>query len=99
MSGLVPNSITLYLRPTDAIQPYNVRQCAIWLVKKKVFTDVNKAISWLLFAEENDAFQYKAVMSKYFEETDYRVEFHRGRDVNKYRSSSSNYYGDEPHMW
>lgn len=99
MSGLRPNSLTLYLRPQAEIQPYREHDCARWLVERKKFRDVLTAKLWLTNMAESNPWIYRAVLSEYFEATDYKQDYHSKRDVNKYRSTTSNYYGEELHMW
>ena len=93
------NSITLYLRPQAAIPAYQVNNCATWLVKRGDFKTYLDAKMWLVNQEQNSPWNYRAIMSEYFEANDYQSDYKSHRDVNKYRSSASNYYGEEPHMW
>lgn len=99
MSGLVPNSLTLYLRPIENIQPYRVNDCAKWLVLNGKFKSFKDAMKWLILIEQVEPFLYKAVFADYFNATDYKQDFIDKRDVNKYRSSATNFYGEDPHMW
>lgn len=93
------NSLTLYLRPHAAIPPYRVNDCANWLVKQGQFKTYYEAKLWLIKEEQDNPWNYKAVMSQYFDATDYQSDYKSHRDVNKYRSTKSNYYGEDPHMW
>jgi len=98
MSGLMRNSLTLYLRPIENIPPYRVNDCAIWMVshgKFKTFIDAKK---WLLIMEEQKPWIYKAIMANYFDAVDYKPSVIDHRDVNKYKSSISNSYGEDAHM-
>ncbi len=104
MSGLVPNSLTLYLRPVEYIPPFQVENCAAWLLKHKTinnrkFRSVVEAKLWLINVEENDPYLYKAIFSEFYEHTDYKSNVLSGRNVNKYQTSTYNSYGDEAHMW
>lgn len=99
MSGLIPNSLTLYLRPLASIEPYRVNDCAKWLVIKGKFKTYKDAITWLMDIEETQPWIYKAIFSDFFNDVDYKQNYKDKRDVNKYRSSCTNSYGEEPHMW
>lgn len=100
MSGLVPNSITLYLRPAAAIQPYRINDCARWLVTKGKFDNYTTARLWLNTLESSHPFQFKAIMSEYFDETDYKQDYMSKRDVNKYHTGNDgSSYGEEEHMY
>lgn len=99
MSGLQLNELTLYLRPLAAIPPYRVNDCATWLVANGKFPNFTTARMWLSKLEETNPWTFKAVMSSYFSSVDYKQDYIDKRDVNKYRSSATNSYGEEPHMW
>jgi hypothetical protein len=99
MSGVTRMSTTLWLRPTSAIQPYHGTACANWLVSQGTFSNYHQARMWLLALEENDAFQYKTIMSKYFDAIEYHADYKSKRDVNKYHTGYSEGYGEEQHMW
>jgi hypothetical protein len=99
MSGLQPNSLTLYLRPIENIQPYRVIGCAKWLVQNGKFKTLYDAMTWLNVMAAKQPFIYKAILSDYFNAVDYKQDFLDKRDVNKYRSSATNLYGEEAHMW
>jgi hypothetical protein len=99
MSGLRPNSVTLYLRPIENIPPYRVRECAQWLVNHRKFPTVDIAHRWLLLMEDQDPWKYKAILANYFDAVDYTPSYvDDTKNVNDYRSSNTNYYGEEPHM-
>lgn len=103
MSGLIRNEITLYLRPIENIQPYQKNSCARWLMEKGFFSNYKSAILWLYKIEMSDIRKFKAIMSRYFEETDYAQDYlsstNKSENLRKYRSSANNYYGEEYHMW
>jgi hypothetical protein len=99
MSGLIPNSLTLYLRPVEYIPPFQVNNCARWMVAHNKFSTFLHAKKWLLVMEETKPWIYKAVMANYFDATDYKPSVNSNRDVNQYRSTNSNSYGEEWHMW
>ena len=99
MSGLSLNSLTLYLRPTEALQPYQINNCARWLVEQGKFAEYHQARNWLFVMEETQPFRFKAVMSKYYEATEYTQDYKSKRDVNQYQSTKNNSYGEDSHMW
>lgn len=93
------NGLTLYLRPMAEIPAYQVNNCAKWLVSMGQFKNFLEAKIWLISQEQNAPWNFRAIMSEYFDVNDYQSDFKSKRDVNKYRSTKSNYYGDEAHMW
>ncbi len=93
-----PNSITLYLRPIANIQPYQIYNCAIWLVLTKRFKCVQSARKWLLELEMYKIWEFKAIMSAYFEYMERSAQFSI-YDVNTYRSSPIPTYGEDPNMY
>jgi hypothetical protein len=104
MSGLIPNSTTLYLRPIENIPPYQVNNCAIWLYHNKTynnrkFRSAYEAKMWLINTEEQNPYLYKAIFAEFYDNTQYQASVLSGRNVNKYHTSTYNSYGDEPHMW
>lgn len=104
MSGLIPNSLTLYLRPIENIPPRVIYMCAEWMVKNNILKNpkidtVDKALKWLTYAEDKESYNYKAVLSRFFDANDFQTKPYDTRNVNKYQSSSNNLYGEDPHMW
>lgn len=99
MSGLSPNSLTLYLRPLAAIPPYQVNNCARWLLMNGMFRNYRDARMWLNGLEQNQPWRFKSIMSSYYDSTDYKQDYIDKRDVNKYRSTNTKSYGEDPHMW
>lgn len=98
MSGLVPNSTTLYLRPIEYIPPIVINACAKWLVQNNKFPSVYAAKMWLTNQSYSNPYRYKAVLSQYFDANDYLPSVVDHRDVNRYKSSGIR-YGQEAHMW
>jgi hypothetical protein len=98
MSGLVPNSLTLYLRPIEYIPPFVINDCATWLVKNGKFPNIYSAKMWLANTSYNNAYLYKAVLANFFDATNYLPSVVDHRDVNRYRSNGIR-YGQEAHMW
>lgn len=99
-SGLRRNSLTLYLRPIADQQPYVLNNVAKWLVARGDFKDFWRARHWLAILEDNHPWQFKTVISQYHDETDVKKSPHKyPLAVNDYRCTSSNIYGDEPHMY
>lgn len=104
MSSYRKNSITMYLRPLEYQQRYQIRNAAKWLVYKKKFLHFNNALRWLSYLEKTNPWVYKNILSTYYKETDYKTYFKssvysNNYDVNFYKTSNYNSYGDEPHMW
>lgn len=99
MSGLYPNSLTLYLRPLDALQPYTINNCARWLVLNKKFKDFISARLWLQYQEDNHPFNFKAIMSHYFDVNDYKADYKSKRNVDLYHTSVGGEYGEEFMGW
>lgn len=93
------NSLTLYMRPMASIPPYQVNNCAKWLVQRGQFKDFLQAKLWLINQEQTEPWNYRAILAEYFDATDYQSDYKSKRDVNKYRSTQSNYYGEDAHMW
>lgn len=99
-SGLRRNSTTLYLRPVADQQPYVLNNIAKWLVTCGYFNNFMRARYWLAVLEDNHQWQFKAVISQYHDEADVKKTYYRHPlNVNDYRSTHSNIYGDEPHMY
>ena len=99
MSSTRPNSTTLYLRPIEYQQPYQIRNAANMLVKQGQFNCVINATNWLVNLEESNSWKFKHIMDKYYELTDYKTDYKNTYDINTYMSNNHNAYGEEPHMW
>jgi hypothetical protein len=99
MSGLRSNSITLYLRPTENQQPYQLNNCAEWLVVLGYFNNFINARRYIAHLEYNYPWKFKAVMSNYYDAVDYKQNMTHKKNVNSYQTMSDKYYGDEPHMY
>ncbi len=99
------NNTTIFLRPIEYINPRQFRLAAHWLVSIRKFPNVQSAESWLSKISYDNPQLFKIVMSNYFtyeiekNKIPYVAKINDVNDVEKYRSSSSNYYGEEPHMW
>ncbi len=100
MSGFRRNEITLYLRPIEYQPPYKLQDVAKWLVKKGKFSNATDARIWLEQLSMYDVFRFKALLSAYYEETDYKQGvYDTFKNVNDYRTSAFKMrYGEEPHM-
>lgn len=99
-SGWRPNSTTLYLRPVADQQPYQLERMARWLVARGDFKQIHRARHWLAILEDNHLWQFRAVLAMYYAETDVvKHPYQYPLQVNDYRSTHTNLYGDEPHMW
>ncbi len=101
MSGHAKNSLTLYLRPMAAIQPYIVNACAEWLTAQGKFPDSLKAAQWLRFLEKHYPFRFKAIISQYHEIYDYHQKIYGVNQIGMdYRSSEGDGpYGTDAHMY
>ena len=94
------NSIMLYLRPMDAIQPYVVNACARWLVSQGSFPEYHIARAWLSYLEQYHPFRYKSIISAFFEQRDFKQQvLGVNSDVIRYRTSNYSNYGDEDFMY
>jgi hypothetical protein len=96
-------SIMLFLRPTEYLQRYEIRNVAKWLLTKFKFRDFNHAVDYLIYMQQYYPYKFKAIVSRYFEETEYlsdykRTEYPNGYDINSYQTSNIKLYG-EPHMY
>ena len=98
MSGLIPNSTTLYLRPIEYIPPIVINACSQWLVNNGEFPNIYIARQWLTNQSYKNPYLYKAVLSNYFDANDYLPSVVSNRDVNRYKSNGIR-YGQEAHMW
>ena len=99
MSGYRVNELTLYLRPIENQPPYQIHNCANWLVKKRYAKNFTIARLWLDKLLVSDVWRFKSLMSAYYADTDYKSKELEFKDVNSYRTSKSNIYGDELHMY
>ena len=97
MSGLYPNEITLYLRPDYNLTPNHIDSCAKWLVSNGYKCSYQNAKLWLLHLQSNYPFEFKAIMSSYFKETDYHSSYKKLNTINEHKQGIKS-YGDEPHM-
>ena len=106
MSGYRANELTLYLRPIDTQPPYQINNCAIWMVKNKYAANKAIADKQLAYLYKHNIWRYKSLLSAYYMDTDEAIhDYSTHKDVNKYATSSlkendkANRYGDELHMY
>ncbi len=87
-----PNSITVWLRPVGAIQPYVITNCANWLVKCGNFKNYSCARQHLDNLERTFPKQFVHLISLYHEANDYkRVWEPTNRNVNQLYSATDAY--------
>ncbi len=99
MSHLPPNSLSLYLRPLAHIEPYQINNCATWLVLKGKFPDYHSARAYLDHLENHNSSEFKNLMSYFFEQTDTKhVMISPFKNVNRYQSTRQKGSYGEPHM-
>ena len=98
-SGLRDNSIIIYLRPVGDQQPYQIARAAQWLTRMRKFPNCKAARAWLAVVEDNNPWLFKTIMSQYHEANDVKQRPFKYRPINTYRTSTSNVYGQEPHMF
>jgi hypothetical protein len=99
MSRYQPNSITLYLQPINNQQPYQINNCANWLVGIGYFKTFINARNYLSVIERVKPWIFRNIMSKYYDVTEYKYPIMNTININTYRTSKYNHYGDEPHMY
>lgn len=99
MSGNIPNELTVYLRPHEAVQPYVIIECAKWMVRTSKSLCVRDALNLLQYWDEKSPEQFKYMISEYHRYNDYHPE-----DVTNFRKNMNvaysvpGPYGDESHM-
>ena len=93
------NSLTLYLRPIEYQPPSSFMGAARFLVCKGIVRDVRQGLRYLNYLEQNKPWDFKGIMSEYYAHVDPPRRIYTKPDYKKYRSTDSNYYGDEEHMW
>ena len=84
--------LVLYLRPSAAIQPYRISECAQWLVELGRFKTYRNARLYLNYIGENDRNQFRYIMSLYFDNNIYRYKpiynnvntYHADMDIERY---------------
>ena len=99
MSGYRVNELTLYLRPIENQPPYQIHNCAVWLARKGYAKNPINARIWLDKLQESNIWRFKSIMSAYYADTDYKPIDFEFKDVNQYRTSKLNTYGDDLHMY
>lgn len=89
------NSLTLYLQPIDKLPVYQVKNVAAWMVKMNLAANYQQAyrsIYWMSIYKQD---AYRDLISWYFEATDYHPPYKNTYDINDYRSTDINYYGED----
>mgnify|MGYP001605877516 CR=1 FL=1 len=99
MASFQNKSITMYLKPLDTQPASALNKCARWLVIEGRYGTYEGAVKYLAELQYNDIQKYRRILSEYYNATEQKKEFVVRKDVNKYRSTVSNSYGDEPHMY
>lgn len=99
MSGNIPNELTVYLRPQEAIQPYVIAECARWMVRTGKAPCVTLATRYLRIWENENPSQFKYMISEYHRHNDYQsksaTNFRRNINV---AYSTPGPYGEDDHM-
>lgn len=94
-----PNSITVWLRPVGAIQPYVITNCAKWLVRRREFKDFRSARKYLHDLEKRFPKNFVQMISAYHEAHDYRRDRQpTNKDINELYSATDQ-YGSESQKW
>ena len=93
------NSLTLYMRPMENIPAYQIRNAANFLVFNNKFRTYQDALKYLLYTRIYAPWNFKAAMSDFYAAYDVTHKLSKAIDVNSYRSTNSNLYGEEYHMW
>ena len=99
MSGYRHNADTIYLRPVDNTQEYQIVNAAKWLVRLGHFKTVKIAHGYIHQLEYEKPWRFKTLMSNYYA-THFRGHvFKKPSKIDDYTTGSPNTYGDEPHMY
>ena len=99
MSGVRYNDLSIYLRPIEDQQPYQLNNAAKWLVSIGNFKTFYQARRYISYIEYMHPWRFKTLMSNFHAATDLRKNFKVFRSLDDYRTSNVNSYGDEPHMY
>jgi len=99
MSGHRRNADTIYLRPQENTQEYQIVNAAKWLVRLGHFKSVHAAHTYMHKLEYTQPWRFKAMMSSYYAAHFRGHVFQKFIDINDYRTGGQNTYGDEPHMY
>jgi hypothetical protein len=93
---------TLYLRPKAAIEPYRVNGAARWLLAHypAQFQDERSARMYLFSLFNSDPQLYRSILARYFEASDFYLQrMPDWRNPNRYFSTNSSVYGEDPHLY
>lgn len=99
MSGNIPNELTVYLRPQEAIQPYVIVECAKWMARTGRAPWTNAALRYLYAWDKENPEQFKYMISEYHRACDYQ-----SQSVTNFRKNiNASYsmpgaYGEDAHM-
>jgi hypothetical protein len=101
MSQFEKNELAIFLRPAVAIPPYQVNNCARWLVSEKKFQTYDQARTWLNLQETTNSDNFKYIMGQFYIADNTRSNYTTTpeKNVNDYHTSKNNGYGEEAHMW
>jgi len=99
MSSNIPNELTVYLRPQEAVQPYVVTECAKWMARTGRAPCVNTALRFLQIWDDENPQQFKYMISEYHRHNDYQsksaTNFRKNINV---AYSVPGPYGEDAHM-
>lgn len=90
---------TLYLRPLSAQPPTTYRGAARYLVKHGHFRDYKSALAHLTHLFETDQERLRGIFASYYQEVDPPKRIHMHARRRDWRSTSTNLYGEDPHMY
>jgi hypothetical protein len=93
------NSDTLYLRPIENQPNYQIQNAARWLVAKGEKPTYKQALHYVIYLESTYPWKFKTLMASFYDKFDHTIKRMKYKDVNTYKSTDSNFYGDEWHMW
>lgn len=99
MSNYHLNEIITYLRPIEFQKPYQIKNCAKWLVKKGYAKNMLHADRFLYNLQNHDVWRFKSIMSAFYADTERQFKLHKGRKANYYQTSNVNTYGEDLHMY
>lgn len=94
------NELAPYVRPSDAIQPYEIAFCAKWMVRKGYALNDRHALNLLYYYNDNYRSQFRSLISRYHAETDYQPqEYTNFRENINAEFSLDAPYGEDAHMY
>ena len=104
MSGHTRDSVTIYLRPYANVPPYQIDNCAKWLIQLGHFPNFHTAHSWIMRLYNYSPWKFKTLMSNYYAaHFDGHMRIKQGvtkyEAINRYQTGYVNSYGEEPHMY